>query len=68
MRLGRLARIAAVLLTAGSLAAMPAVAGEVSALAAANPQPAADALRPGLAVTYYYNVFNDTREITDWAK
>jgi hypothetical protein len=68
MRLGRLARIAAVLLTAGSLAAMPAVAGEVSGLAAANPQPAADALRPGLAVTYYYNEFNDTREITDWAK
>jgi len=32
------------------------------------PQPDAAALKPGLAVTYYYNNFNDVAEIPEWAK
>ncbi len=40
----------------------------VSGLQPATPQPAAADLKPGLAVTYYFGVFNDTREIEDWAK
>lgn len=40
----------------------------VTGLKPASPQPAADKLAPGLAVTYYFNVFNHTREIPDWAK
>lgn len=40
----------------------------VTGLKPASPQPAAGDLQPGLAVTYYYNVFNHTREIPDWAK
>jgi hypothetical protein len=43
-------------------------ADTVSGLQAADPQPAPDALEPGLAVTYYFNKFDDTREIPDWAK
>ena len=34
----------------------------------ATPQPAAEQLQPGLAVTYYFNRFNETREIPDRAK
>ena len=40
----------------------------LSGLKSATPQPGAGDLRPGLGVTYYYNVFNDTSEIPDWAK
>lgn len=43
-------------------------ADPVTGLAPASPQPAAEQLKPGLAVTYYFNKFNDTREIPDWAK
>tara|TARA_A100001037_G_scaffold302389_1_gene333881 strand:+ start:497 stop:832 length:336 start_codon:yes stop_codon:yes gene_type:complete len=40
----------------------------VTGLKPASPEPTADKLTPGLAVTYYFNVFNHTREIPDWAK
>lgn len=40
----------------------------IKGLTPASPQPAAEQLQPGLAVTYYFNKFNDTREIPDWAK
>jgi len=31
-----------------------------------DPQPAADALKPGLAVRYYYNLFRYVDEIVEW--
>lgn len=62
-----LCRRAAVLFVAGALVAMPAAAEEVSGLAPAVPQPSAEALKPGLAVSYYHGVFNDTQEIPEWA-
>ncbi len=40
----------------------------VTGLSPASPQPSADRLKPGLAVTYYFNKFDHTREITEWAK
>ena len=40
----------------------------VSGLKSAAPQPPSADLKPGLAVTYYFNEFNNTREIPDWAK
>lgn len=40
----------------------------IKGLVSASPQPAAEQLQPGLGVTYYFNKFNDTREIPDWAK
>ncbi len=40
----------------------------ISGLKAASPQPASADLKPGLAVTYYFNELNNTREIPDWAK
>lgn len=43
-------------------------ADPVTELQPASPQPAAEQLQPGLAVTYYFNKFNHTREILDWAK
>lgn len=50
-------------------AGVPAFAADtVTGLQPASPQPAADDLQPGLAVTYYFNKFNHTREIPDWAK
>lgn len=61
-------RLAATLVVAGALIAAPATAEEVTGLSPADPQPAADALRPGLAVTYYHGVFNDTREVPEWAR
>ena len=33
---------------------------------AADPQPAAEALRPGLAVSYYYSYFRHIDELIDW--
>lgn len=61
--------LAIILAGALSLGAASGQAAEtVSGLAPASPQPAADALQPGLAVTYYSNKFNHTREITEWAK
>ncbi len=51
------------------LAGAPAFAqSTVSGLQKANPQPSAQSLKPGLGVTYYHHKFNDTREITEWAK
>ena len=46
----------------------PAAAEEIGGLSPATPQPLAEALQPGLAVTYYWHKFNDTQEITEWAK
>ena len=43
-------------------------ADPITGLVPATPQPAAEQLQPGLAVTYYFNRFNETREIPDWAK
>ena len=43
-------------------------ADKISGLAPATPQPAADQLQPGLAVTYYFNKFDSTEEIPGWAK
>ncbi|MBO6783891.1 MAG: hypothetical protein JJ899_11560 [Alphaproteobacteria bacterium] len=40
----------------------------MTGLQPASPQPAADQLKPGLSVTYYFNKFNHTREIPEWAK
>ncbi len=52
-----------------ALASSPAPAADpVTGLQKANPQPSADSLKPGLGVTYYKHVFNNTREITEWAK
>ena len=64
------AGVGAVLLaTCLAFAASPGSAAElISGLSPASPQPAADDLKPGLAVTYYFNAFNNTREIQDWAK
>lgn len=62
--------IAAALLTAGlTFGASAGMAADlVTGLRPATPQPSATDLKPGLAVTYYFNEFNDTREILDWAK
>lgn len=64
---GSKSAVAAVLITV-TLLAGTAAAEDVSGLMPATPQPAADTLKPGLAVTYYWNKFDDTREITEWAK
>lgn len=67
----RFIQAAAAALLAGSLAfgSSAALAADiVSGLQPATPQPPAAALKPGLAVTYYFKAFNDTREIPDWAK
>ncbi|MEK9660638.1 MAG: PA14 domain-containing protein [Alphaproteobacteria bacterium] len=47
---------------------VPVSAAEVGGLAPAKPQPAADALQPGLSVLYYWHKFSDTREITEIAE
>ena len=60
--------VAATLFVATLAAGGTAAAEEIGGLTPARPQPAADMLRPGLAVTYYFNVFNDTREIPEWAE
>jgi hypothetical protein len=52
-----------VLASTAALAADP-----VTGLLKADPQPAAESLKPGLSVTYYHGVFNSTREIPEWAK
>lgn len=52
-----------------ALAGTPALAADpVTGLAKADPQPAAETLKPGLSVTYYAGVFNSTREVPEWAK
>ena len=51
-------------LATGSVSA----ADKVFGLKPAMPQPAASDLKPGLAVTYDFHKFDDTREILDWAK
>lgn len=43
-------------------------ADTITGLQPASPQPSAEQLRPGLAVTYYFNKFDHTREILEWAK
>jgi len=53
-------------LTFGASAGM--AADLVSGLQPATPQPSTADLKPGLAVTYYFNEFDNTREIADWAK
>ena len=59
------------LLLASAVAVFPLAAQAadlVTGLKPASPHPTADKLTPGLAVTYYFNVFNHTREIPDRAK
>ena len=53
-------------LTFGASAGM--AADLVSGLQPATPQPSTADLKPGLAVTYYFNEFDNTREIADWSK
>ncbi|MBT3929840.1 MAG: hypothetical protein HOL07_01880 [Rhodospirillaceae bacterium] len=60
------AALLAASLTFGASAGM--AADLVSGLKSAAPQPPSADLKPGLAVTYYFNEFNNTREIPDWAK
>lgn len=55
----------ALLLTATT--ATSSLAAEITGLMPAKPQPAADALQPGLGVVYYWHKFSDTREITEMA-
>tara|TARA_R110002110_G_scaffold85816_3_gene223656 strand:- start:33855 stop:34466 length:612 start_codon:yes stop_codon:yes gene_type:complete len=64
------ARIGAAILAASlAFSASAGSAAElVSGLKPAAPQPAAADLKPGLAVTYYFHKFDNTREIPDWAK
>lgn len=51
------------------LTALPAAAVDpVTGLQPASPQLSVEQLRPGLAVTYYFNKFDHTREIPEWAK
>ena len=66
MRAGLAAVLMAASLTLG--ASGGSAAEMITGLKPATPQPAAGDLQPGLGVTYYYNVFNDTSEIPDWAK
>ncbi len=61
-------RAAAALFVVAVLVGGPAAADEIGGLAPAAPQPAGDQLRPGLAVTYYLAVFNDTSNIPKWAR
>lgn len=52
-----------------AVATLPAFAADtITGLQPASPQPTADQLQPGLAVTYYFNKFDHTREIPEWAK
>jgi len=41
-------------------------AGSITGLKPANPQPAANALKPGLAVQYYGAKFNSIRQFVEW--
>lgn len=66
MRAGIGAVLLAASLAFGASAGM--AADLVSGLKPAAPQPLSAELKPGLAVTYYFNEFNSTREIPDWAK
>ena len=43
-------------------------ADPVTGLAPLAPQPEKDKLKPGLAVTYYFNIFNYINEISEFAK
>ncbi len=51
-----------------ALAVLAGTAGAGQAQQAATPQPGADALAPGLAVTYYFGKIDHIREIAGWAK
>ena len=51
-------------LTAGLACVEPAAAQ--TAIAPAAPQPAADAVKPGLAVRYYFHMFRHIDELIDW--
>ena len=67
MRLVRIGTIAATIglaLWATTAMAQPKPAGQV-AVAAASPQPAADKLKPGLNVSYFYGIINNIKEIPD---
>ena len=54
----------------GLVAIVPGVlaGGTITGLVPAKPQPAASALKPGLAVTYYYGIVNSIDELTTIAK
>jgi hypothetical protein len=67
MRAGSWRRLAAAVFVSAACGGAPAAAETVGGLAPAAPQPAADALKPGLAVMYYWHKFADTREIPEWA-
>jgi len=67
MRLVRIGTIAATIglaLCAATAMAQPKPVGQI-AVAAASPQPAADKLKPGLGVSYFYGIINNIKEIPD---
>ena len=59
------ALLAAALTTSPTMAQSKPGAGGAVAVAAASPQPAADKLRPGLSVTYFFGLINNIKEIPD---
>jgi len=69
--LGRFSKVSAAAVFVCGLtfgASAGSAADLLSGLQPAAPQPAVADLKPGLAVTYYFNKFDNTREIPDWAK
>jgi hypothetical protein len=72
----RFARLPRVLVASLCLAAAAASGGAladdkmgpVSGLQPVNPAPDPAAVKPGLAVTYYFNFFRHIRELEDWMK
>ena len=53
---------------AAGLSAPSSAAEELANLTPAAPQPQSGALKPGLAVTYYFHIFNSIGEIPEYAK
>lgn len=71
MRLPNTAIWIGVFAIASVLSLVPAraqVVEEVSGLRPARPQPAEEALRPGLLPTYYFHIFNFVIEIPEYAR
>ena len=72
MQKSRISALGLVALVAvlGLLAIVPGVlaGGTITGLVPAKPQPAAAALKPGLAVTYHYGIVNKIDELTTIAK
>ena len=63
----RIAILASVLVLAPTWHPAPASAGEIAGLKPVASQPSAADLKPGLAVQFYYKMFEEIREVDDWA-